>query len=109
MNSDVILAADYFTSTNPVRLQTAVEKKLINGIVIKPSFIGTVSEALAIAVMAQISGLKIIISDRTGETNETFLADFAVAIGAEYARFGALNRGERVAKYNRLLEIERSL
>lgn len=87
----------------------ALDKKTINSIVIKPANIGTVTEALAVAVMAQTAGIKIIVSDRTGETNETFLADFAVAISADYVRFGAPVRGERIAKYNRLLEIENEI
>lgn len=109
LNQNAIIAGDYFIATNPIRLQMAIEKKAINGIVIKPSYIGTVTESLAVASMAQTAGLKVIVSDRTGETNETFLADFAVSIGADYVRFGAPVRGERVAKYNRLLEIEKQL
>lgn len=107
INQNAIISGDYFTATNPVRLQMAAQKKALNGIVIKPSFVGTVSEALAVALMGKVVGLKIIVSDRTGETDETFLADFAVAIGADYVRFGAPVRGERVIKYNRLLEIEK--
>ena len=57
--------------------------------------------------MARQAGLKIIVSHRTGETNDDFIADFAVAVSADYVKFGAPARGERVAKYNRLLEIEK--
>lgn len=106
LNQSTIIAGDYFTSTNPYRLQVVLQKNTINGIVIKPSFVGTVTEALAVSAMAREAGLKIIVSDRTGSTNETFLVDFAVGISADYVRFGALVRGERVAKYNRLLEID---
>lgn len=109
LNKSVIIAGDYFTATNPYRLQMAVEKKTINSIVIKPANIGTVTEALAVSVMAKAAGLKIIVSDRTAETNDTFLADFAAAISADYVRFGAPVRGERTAKYNRLLSIEREI
>lgn len=109
LNQSVIIAGDYFTSTNPLRLQMALQNKTINGIVIKPANIGTVTEALAVTAMAKAAGLKIFVSDRTGVTNDTFLADFSVAISAEYVRFGAPVRGERVAKYNRLIEIERHL
>lgn len=109
LNRNVILAGDYFISTNPLRLQMALSKKTINGIVIKPSNIGTVTEALAVAMMAKAAGVKIIVSDNTNSTTDTFLADFAVAISADYVRFGAPSRGERVAKYNRLIEIEKKL
>lgn len=109
LNQSVIIAGDYYTSTNPYRLQSALSKKTINGVVIKPSNIGTVTEALAVSVMAKTAGLKIIVSDTTNTTNDPSLADFAVAISADYVRFGALNRGERIAKYNRLIEIEHKL
>ncbi len=109
LNTDAIISGDYYTGSNPLKIQTALDKKTINGIVIKPSFIGTVTESLAVASIAKLAGLKIIVSDRTGETDDTFLADFAVAIGADYVSFGAPVRGERVAKYNRLLKIEKEL
>ncbi len=109
LNQSTIIAGDYFTATSPLRLQMALEKKTINGIVIKPSSIGTVTESLAVALMAKTAGIKVIVSDRTNSTNDTFLADFAVAISADYVRFGAPRRGERVAKYNRLLEIEKEI
>jgi enolase len=109
LNSDAVIAGDYYTISNPLRIQTALEKKTINAIVIKPSFIGTVTESLAVASIAKLAGLKTIISDRTGETNETFLADFAVGVQADYIRFGAPVRGERVAKYNRMLQIANDL
>ena len=109
LSSSTIIAGDYYTSTNPARLQMALTKKTINGIVLKPSSVGTITETLAVAVMARTAGLKIIISDNTATTNDTFLTDLSVAISADYVRFGAPVRGERTVKYNRLLEIEKLL
>lgn len=106
ISANTILTADSYTATNPLRLQEALQKKTINGIVIKPSDIGTVTESLAVASMARAAGIKIIVSDNLESTNDTFLADLSVAISADYVRFGGIVRGERVAKYNRLLEID---
>ncbi len=107
MSQDTLIVGDDLTSTNPYRLQMALDKKAITGIIIKPNQIGTVIEALAVVAVARQAGLKIIVSHRSGETNDDFIADFAVAAGADYVKFGAPARGERIAKYNRLLEIER--
>jgi enolase len=104
-----LIVGDDLTATNPFRLQTALSKKAITAIIIKPNQIGTVIEALAVVEMARQSGLKIIVSHRSGETNDDFIADFAVACSADYVKFGAPQRGERVAKYNRLLQIEQQL
>lgn len=102
---NTIIVGDDLTATNPQRLQTAISKHSIGGIIIKPNQIGTLTEALAVVEMARAAGLKIIASHRSGETNDDFIADFSVGIGADYVKFGAPVRGERVAKYNRLSEI----
>lgn len=109
LSKQTLIVGDDLTVTNPFRLQTALDKKTITGIVIKPNQIGTVIEALAVVEMAKQAGLKIIISHRSGETNDDFIADFAVAASADYVKFGSPVRGERVAKYNRLLQIERQI
>ncbi len=109
LSGQMLIAGDDLTVTNPYRLQTALDKKTISGIVIKPNQIGTVIEALAVVEMARQAGLKIIVSHRSGETNDDFIADFAVAASADYVKFGAPVRGERVAKYNRLLQIEKQI
>lgn len=106
---DTIITGDDLTVTNPYRLQIALDKKAISGIIIKPNQIGTVIETLAVVEVARQAGLKIIVSHRSGETNDDFIADFAVGVSADYCKFGAPNRGERVAKYNRLLAIDRQL
>lgn len=109
MSGQTLIVGDDLTATNPYRLQTALEKKAITGIIIKPNQIGTVMEALAVVEMARQAGLKIIVSHRSGETNDDFIADFAVAVSADYVKFGAPVRGERVAKYNRLSLIQNQL
>lgn len=109
ISHDTIIAGDDLTATNPYRLQMAIDKKAITGIIIKPNQIGTVLEALAVVEVARAAGLKIIVSHRSGETNDSFIADFAVAVSADYVKFGAPVRGERVSKYNRLLQIENQI
>ena len=109
ISDETIIVGDDLTATNPFRLQMALNKKAISGIIIKPNQIGTVIEAIAVVEIAKQAGLKIIVSHRSGETNDDFIADLAVAVSAEYMKFGAPARGERVAKYNRLLEIDRQL
>lgn len=104
-----LIVGDDLTATNPGRLQLALDKKAITGIIIKPNQIGTVMETLAVVEMAREAGLKIIVSHRSGETNDDFIADFGVAVSADYMKCGAPARGERVAKYNRLLAIEKEL
>jgi enolase len=104
-----MLIGDDLISTNPYRLQMALEKKVVSGVIIKPNQIGTVIEALAVVEVAREADLKIIVSHRSGETDDDFIADFAVAVSADYAKFGAPTRGERVAKYNRLIHIEKQL
>jgi enolase len=105
MGSRALISGDDITSTNPYRLQTALNSGILNAIVIKPNQIGTVTEALAVAEMARFKQLKIVVSNRSGETNDNFIADFAVAIDADYVKFGAPAR-ERIIKYNRLSAIE---
>lgn len=104
-----IIVGDDLLVTNPKRLQKAIEEKACNGAVIKPNQIGTVMETLQVVKMAKDANWKIITSHRSGETNDTFIADFAVGIASDYAKFGAPARGERVAKYNRLTAIELEL
>lgn len=100
------IAGDDLTATNNLRLQVAREEKWCNSVIVKPNQAGTVSEALEFGVRAKKFGWKTIAANRSGETEDTFLADFAVGIGADFAKFGAPCRGERTSKYNRLLRIE---
>lgn len=105
----LIITGDDLTVSNESLLKQALEKRLLRGIIIKPNQIGTVTEAMQTALVAKNAGLKVIVSHRSGETNDAFIADFALGVGAHYVKFGAPVRGERVAKYNRLLEIEEEL
>lgn len=103
---ETLIVGDDLVATNPYRLQMAINKKAITAFIIKPNQIGTVSESIAVVEMARAAGLKIIVSHRSGETNDDFIADLAVGVGADYCKFGAPVRGERVAKYNRLSQID---
>jgi len=78
----------------------------MNAVLIKLNQIGTVSETLDAIKMSVDSGRQAIVSHRSGETNDSFIADIVVGTAAQQSKFGAITRGERVAKYNRLLEIE---
>lgn len=109
LGKDILIVGDDLLATNRERLQRAIDQKACSAILMKPNQIGTLSEFLAVAVLAKQSGIKIIVSHRSGETNDTFIADLAVAIAADYVKFGAPARGERVAKYNRLLQIQTEL
>jgi enolase len=100
---------DDLTVTNPKRIKMAKEKGLCNGIIVKINQIGTVTEAIEAAKLAKSFGWKIMVSHRSGETTDDFISDFAVGIGADFIKSGAPARGERVAKYNRLLKIEEEL
>lgn len=109
LSKDTLIVGDDLTASNPFRLQEAIQKNTIGGVIIKPNQIGTVIEALAVCEMAKQAGLRVTVSHRSGETTDDFIADFAVASGADYIKFGAPVRGERVAKYNRLLAIEKQI
>jgi len=108
LSSKTLIIGDDITTTNPYRLQLALDNNVINGMVIKPNQAGTVTETLAVVEMAKFKNLKIVVSQRSGETMDDFIADFAVGVGADYVKFGAPVH-ERVLKYNRLTEIEAEL
>lgn len=109
LGDETLIVGDDLTTTNQERLKKAISEKACNSLIIKPNQSGTISETLKVVKMARDAGFKIIASHRSGETNDDFIADFAVGVGADYVKFGAPARGERVAKYNRLLEIEHEL
>lgn len=104
----VIIGDDLFV-TNTKRLQQGITRRVGNGIIIKPNQVGTLTETLTCVALAQENGYKVAVSHRSGETNDSFIADLAVAVNADFIKTGAPSRGERVAKYNRLLAIEREL
>jgi len=106
LGGKLVLAGDDFFATNPERLSRGLSEKAANAIIIKPNQAGTLSEAVDCLKLAQKHGYKIIVSHRSGETNDDFIADLAVAASADYLKAGSLSRGERLAKYNRLMAIE---
>ena len=105
----VRLVGDDLFVTNPKRLAQGIEKKAANAILIKLNQIGTVSETIDVMQLAKQNGYACIVSHRSGETEDTFIADLAVATNAGAIKTGAPARAERTAKYNRLLEIESEL
>lgn len=109
VGQEVLIVGDDLLVTNPKRVKLAIEHKACNAILVKPNQIGTVTETLEVIKMCREAGWKILVSHRSGETNDWFIADFAVGVKADFAKFGAPARGERVAKYNRLLSIEAEL
>ncbi len=109
MGNDLIIVGDDLLVTNPKRVEKAIAEKACNGAVIKPNQIGTVTETLKVVKLVKDAGWKVVVSHRSGETNDSFIADFAVGVAADYLKSGAPARGERVAKYNRLSAIEMEL
>ena len=105
LGQSCLVVGDDLLSTNRERINQAIAKKACNAILVKPNQIGTISETVAVINLCRGQGWKIIVSHRSGETNDTFIADFSVGVLADHTKFGAPVRGERVAKYNRLLQI----
>ncbi len=105
----VQLVADDLVVTNVGRLRQAIEQRCANAVLIKPNQIGTLSETLFAVREARKAGWAVVVSHRSGETEDTTIADLAVATNAGQIKAGAPARGERVAKYNRLLRIEEEL
>lgn len=103
------LVGDDLYVTNMERLQKGIELKASNSILIKVNQIGTLSETMAVVERAQKEGWTAVVSHRSGETEDTTIADLAVAVNAGFIKTGAPCRGERIAKYNRLLRIEEEL
>ena len=106
LKTDFMLVGDDLLVTNPKRLQTAIENKSCNAILIKLNQIGTLSETLDCIRLAQENDIRVVVSHRSGETTDDFIADLAAGTGAEFIKTGSLSRGERLAKYNRLLAVE---
>lgn len=100
-----MLVGDDLLVTNPKRLKQAIDEKSCNAILIKVNQIGTLSETLECIRMAQANDFRVVVSHRSGETCDDFIADLAAGTGAEFIKTGSLSRGERLAKYNRLLAI----
>jgi enolase len=104
----IIVGDDVFT-TDTNRLKQGIELKVANAVVVKPNQIGSLTETIEFARLAEDNNYELVVSHRSGETYDDFIADLAVALNAEFIKAGAPSRGERVAKYNRLLKIEEEL
>jgi enolase len=109
LGSKIQLVGDDLFVTNPVRLKRGIDSATANALLVKPNQIGTLSETIDAVRMAQFSGYATVISHRSGETADTFIADLAVAMDAGQIKTGSLCRSDRMAKYNRLLRIEEEL
>jgi len=108
-NKDFQIVGDDLFVTNEKRLTDGIKKKAANSILIKPNQIGTLTETIKVINLAHKHNYKAIISHRSGDTEDTFIADLAVATNSSQIKTGSLSRSERVAKYNRLLRIEDEL
>ena len=109
LDSKIQIVGDDLFVTNPTRLREGIEKGVANSILIKLNQIGTVSETIEAVRLAQNSGYTAVISHRSGETEDTTIADFAVGVSAGQIKTGSLCRSDRIAKYNQLLRIEETL
>jgi enolase len=109
LGATVQLVGDDIFVTNPAIFKRGIREGIANSILIKLNQIGTITETLKCIEMAQMSGYRAVVSHRSGETDDTTIADFAVATGVGQIKTGSACRGERIAKYNRLLEIEQEL
>ncbi|WP_300454244.1 phosphopyruvate hydratase [Accumulibacter sp.] len=109
LGDKVQIVGDDFFVTNPARLQQGIDMKAANAILIKVNQIGTVTETLDAIKMAQKAGYGVISSHRSGETEDSFIADLAVGTGAGQIKTGSLSRTDRICKYNQLLRIEEQL
>jgi enolase len=109
LGKKIQIVGDDFFVTNPERLEKGIKMNAANAILIKVNQIGTVTETLEAIRMAQKAGYGVISSHRSGETEDSFIADLAYACASEFIKTGSMARSERLAKYNRLLEIEKGL
>ncbi|OGC75767.1 MAG: phosphopyruvate hydratase, partial [candidate division Zixibacteria bacterium RBG_16_40_9] len=109
MGNKIQIVGDDIFTTNLRRFKMGIEKKCANSILIKPNQIGTLTETLNTIELAKKAGYSQVISHRSGETEDTFIADLSVAVNSGQIKTGSLSRSERIAKYNQLLRIEEEL
>ncbi|HOO47806.1 MAG TPA: phosphopyruvate hydratase [Candidatus Paceibacterota bacterium] len=109
LGSKITIVGDDLLVTNIKRIKTAIEKEAVNSVLIKLNQIGTVTETIEAITLAQKQGWSPFVSHRSGETTDTFIADLSVGLACPFIKSGSLVRGERVCKYNRIMEIEDSL
>ncbi|ODV76075.1 enolase [Cyberlindnera jadinii NRRL Y-1542] len=106
---DIQIVADDLTVTNPQRIKTAIEKKAASALLLKVNQIGTLSESIEAALDSYAAGWGVMVSHRSGETEDTFIADLAVGLRSGQIKTGAPARSERLAKLNQILRIEQTL
>lgn len=109
INNKIMLVGDDYFVTNIKFLQKGINNHAGNAILLKANQIGTVTEMIDTIILARRNNYKLVISHRSGETEDTFIADLAVGLCIPYIKSGSLSRGERIAKYNRLLRIEEQI
>ncbi|MEY3198031.1 MAG: Enolase [Candidatus Parcubacteria bacterium] len=107
--SHIRTVGDDLYVTNVERLQLGIDQQMSNSILIKLNQIGSVSETISCIQLAHENNMHSIISHRSGETEDTFIADLSVALGSKYIKTGSLSRSDRIAKYNQLMRIEEQL
>jgi enolase len=109
LGARVQLVGDDIFVTNPAVIQEAIRNRIANAVLVKVNQVGTLTETLQAVELAKRAGYGTVISHRSGETEDTFVADLAVAVNAGQIKTGSVSRGERTAKYNQLLRIEEEL
>ena len=106
LGAELQVVGDDLLATNPVRIKHGIAGKAVNAVLVKPNQIGTLTETLGAIAMTQAAGLNVVVSHRSGETEDSFIADLAVITAAGQIKTGAPARSDRTSKYNRLLAIE---
>ena len=106
MGDKIMVIGDDLITTNMERAQKAISSKACSALLVKPNQMGTITETVEVIKLVREANWTVLVSHRSGETTDTFIADFAVGVGSDYCKFGAPSRGERISKYNRLLAIE---
>ncbi len=109
IGQNIMLVGDDYFVTNEKYLKKGIEMQAGNAILLKANQIGTISEMIKTILVAKKNNYKTIISHRSGETEDTFIADFAVGLNLAFIKTGSMSRGERIAKYNRLMKIEEKI
>merc|ERR1711972_1119308 len=109
MGDQVQIVGDDLLVTNPKRVQKAIDEKACNALLLKVNQIGSITEAIEAVNMSKAAGWGVMTSHRSGETEDSFIADLAVGLGTGQIKTGAPCRSERLAKYNQLLRIEEEL
>jgi len=106
LGANTMILGDDFLCTNPARIQRAIHSSAANSLLLKVNQIGTLTEALEALRLARKAGWKVVVSARSGETEDDWLADLAAGWAGDFIKVGSITQSERLAKYNRLLYLE---